>query len=113
LEKLVNQKIYIGNLPYSSDEQSLRETFEQFGEVVEVRLMIDRETGRSRGFGFITYADEAGAKKALTMDGQSLDGRKLIVNFAREQQRTGGGAGGGGAGGNRGGSRGGEGRGGY
>lgn len=80
-------KIFIGNLAWSTDEQTLREHFEQFGEVTQLRLITDRDTGRSRGFAFATYANRDDAIKAMeAMNGKELDGRPLNVNEARERQ---------------------------
>lgn len=108
-------KLYVGSLSYSTADEQLKETFSQAGEVVSAQVMIDKMTGRSRGFGFVEMADEAGAQKAVEMfNGYELDGRKLIVNEARpreERPRTGGFRGG--RGGGMGGGRGGFGGGGY
>lgn len=101
-------KIYVGSLAWATDNEGLRRAFEEFGEVVEAKVVMDRETGRSRGFGFVTFADEEGANRALSMDGQSLDGRALKVSVARERERRPGGFGGGGGGGFRGGGGGGN-----
>lgn len=85
-------KLFIGNLPFSSDESDLQQAFEQFGEIDEIRVITDRETGRSRGFAFITFAESDNANSALTMDGKELNGRPLRVSFATE--RSGGKSGG-------------------
>jgi RNA recognition motif-containing protein len=78
----MSKRIYVGNLPFSSTEQGLRELFGTHGEVSEVSIVTDRETGRSRGFGFVEMASGAtGAISAL--NGHSLDGRSLTVNEAR------------------------------
>lgn len=100
----MNNRLYVGNLAFSTTEQTIREAFAQFGEVVEVKLMIDRDSGRSRGFSFVTMADPQAASKALTqMSGQMLDGRALRVDEAQERRPQGGGSrqGGGGGGRNR------------
>ncbi|MFG0329145.1 MAG: RNA recognition motif domain-containing protein [Phycisphaerales bacterium] len=103
-------RIYVGNMSFDTTEDSLRELFEQHGQVDEVVVVTDRETGRPRGFGFVTMANDGDAKNAIeALNGQSFEGRTLNVNEARP--RTGGGGGGGG-GGYRGGG-GGGGRGGY
>ncbi len=98
--------IYVGNLPYSTTETELRAMFEPHGQVQRASVVIDRETGRSRGFGFVEMANEAEGKAAIeAMNGQQLGGRALIVNEARPRQEGGGsrGGGGGGGGGGRGG----------
>jgi RNA recognition motif-containing protein len=92
------KKIYVGNLPWDTTEASLQEHFSRFGEVHSTAVITDRETGRSRGFGFIEM-DEAGADKAIAeMDGQDFGGRALRVNEAQQKERRGGGGGGGGGG---------------
>jgi len=106
-------KIYVGNLPYSTTEQSLRELFQQHGEVQSAAVVMDRETGRSKGFGFVEMADANAAKTAIEkLNGYSLDGRALRVNEAQSKEDRGGGGGwgrggGGGGGGYRGGGGGG------
>ena len=94
-------RLYVGNLPFSADENSVRSLFEQGNrEVTEVKLITDRDTGRPRGFGFVEMGNSEDADKAISeLNGHSLDGRQLNVNEARE--RTGGGGGGGGGGGSR------------
>jgi len=88
------KKIYVGNLPWSSDDASLRELFATVGEVLSVAVISDRETGRSRGFGFIEM-DDADADKAIAeLNGREVDGRELRVNEARERPNRGGGGGG-------------------
>jgi RNA recognition motif-containing protein len=88
------KKIYVGNLPWSSDDASLRELFATVGEVLSVAVISDRETGRSRGFGFIEM-DDADADKAIAeLNGREVDGRELRVNEARERPARGGGGGG-------------------
>jgi RNA recognition motif-containing protein len=87
------KKIYVGNLPWSSDDASLRELFATVGEVLSVAVISDRETGRSRGFGFIEM-DDADADKAIAeLNGREVDGRELRVNDARERPARGGGGG--------------------
>ena len=107
-------KLYVGNLSYSTNDDQLKETFSQAGEVTSATVIIDKMSGRSRGFGFVEMADEASAQKAVEMfNGYKLDDRELVVNEARPQTdrpRTGG-FGGGGRGGRSGGFGGG--RGGY
>ena len=99
----MNNRLYVGNLSFHTTEDSLKDAFGRFGEVVEVKLMLDRETGRSRGFAFVSMADGEGARKAIAeMNGANLDGRPLRVNEAEERQQRGGGGGGGFRGGDRG-----------
>jgi cold-inducible RNA-binding protein len=114
IEKM-GKKLFVGGLSWNTTDDSLREAFSRFGEVTESRVVTDRETGRSRGFGFVTFADEQNAKAAIkSMDGQSLDGRSVKVNVAEEKPpRSGGGFGGGGGGGYGGGGGGRGGGGGY
>ena len=108
------QRIYVGNLPYSSTEDEVRELFGQYGEVVSCALPTDRETGRPRGFGFVEMSDEDGRKAIDALDGQDFGGRQLRVNEARPREdRRGGGGGGGYRGGGGGGGYGGGGGGGY
>lgn len=105
-------RLYVGNLAFHTTEDVLQQTFAQAGEVTEVKLMMDRETGRSRGFAFVTMGTPEAAQSAIAqMNGSMLDGRPLRVNEA-EERRAGGGGGGGGGGGFRGGPRGGGGGGG-
>ena len=97
--------IYVGNLPYQITEEELKTAFEEYGEVTSVKIVIDRETGRSKGFAFVEMSDDTkGASAIEELDGAELLGRTLRVNEARPRpQRNGGGGGGGGRGGNRGG----------
>ena len=106
--------IYVGNLAFSATGEDLRGAFEQYGEVSTVNIIMDRETGRSRGFAFVEMADAEGAKEAIEhLDGQDISGRNVTVNEARPRApRTGGGGGGGGGGGRGGYGGGGGGRGG-
>jgi len=89
-------RLYVGNLPFSADENSVRSLFEQNNRTVEeVKLITDRDTGRPRGFGFVEMGNSEDAGAAISeLNGHSFDGRDLTVNEARE--RTGGGGGGGG-----------------
>ena len=112
------KRIYVGNLPWSYAPSDLEALFKQYGDVAAAEVIMDRETGRSRGFGFVQMANEADMEPAINaLNGQDCDGRPLVVNEARERtQRSGGGGGGGGGyGGGRGGGGGGYGggRGGY
>jgi RNA recognition motif-containing protein len=103
-------KIYVGNLSFQTTEASLRELFSQHGEVQEAAIVTDRETGRSRGFGFVTMPDNSAAENAISaLNGTQHDGRSLTVNEARPKPQGGGGrrdfgrssGGGGGGGGGR------------
>jgi RNA recognition motif-containing protein len=88
------KNIYVGNLPFSTTEAQLRATFEKFGEVDRAVVISDRETGRSRGFGFIEMpSDQAGSEAISALDGTDLDGRNLKVNEARPRENRGGGGG--------------------
>ena len=101
-------KLYVGNFPYSVDEAQLRDLFSQYGDITDLALIMDRETGRPKGFAFITFATQAAAEKALELNGRDVGGRALKVNVAMERERTGRGGGG-----RPGGGGGGAGRGGY
>ncbi len=93
----LGNKLYVGNLPFNTTEADLRELFEQHGAVASVNVIVDRETGRSRGFGFVEYDDSSMAEKAQrALDGQDFGGRSLRVNEANERGSRGGGGGGGG-----------------
>ncbi|MFZ6035191.1 MAG: RNA recognition motif domain-containing protein [Patescibacteria group bacterium] len=93
------KKLYVGNLPWSVTNDSLKELFVAYGEVVEAVVITDRMSGRSKGFGFVTFADEAVAEKAAAeMNGKDVEGRKIVVNVARPREERP-------AGGNRGGFR--------
>ncbi|KAG0455633.1 hypothetical protein HPP92_024651 [Vanilla planifolia] len=95
-----SSKLFIGGLSYSTDDQSLREAFSVYGEVVDSRVILDRETGRSRGFGFISFTSGEEASAAMTaMDGKELHGRMVRVNFATDRRGGYGGSGGYGGGG--------------
>ena len=121
----MGNKLYVGNLPFSTTEDSLRDAFGQCGTVTDVMIAVDRQTGRSRGFGFVTFSSDEEANAAVgKFHGQDMDGRSIQVNEARprEDRPQGGGGGGGGyrgggggGGGYRGGGGGGRGgdRGGY
>jgi len=112
----LNQRIYVGNLPFSSREDDVRELFAQYGEVISVVLPTDRETGRPRGFGFVEMSGEDATKAIDALNGKDFGGRALNVNQAREREdrpRGGGGGGRYGGGGYGGGGGGGYGGGGY
>jgi len=94
--------IYVGNLSYSSTEESVRQHFAQYGEVSAVRIIQDRETGRSRGFGFVEMPNDEEAKAAISaLDGKDIDGRPVKLNEAQPRPERRGGGGGGGFGGGR------------
>ncbi|ACY15940.1 RNA recognition motif domain-containing protein [Haliangium ochraceum] len=93
----MSNKIFVGGLSWDTDDSSLRAAFERFGAVTEAKVITDRDTGRSRGFGFVTFAESGQAAAAIEeMDGVELDGRNIRVNEAQERSRGGGGGGGGG-----------------
>jgi RNA recognition motif-containing protein len=98
-------KIYVGNLPFDATQSSVQDLFSQYGQVSEVTLINDRETGRPRGFGFVEMPDSAEANKALqALNGQDFGGRSLNINEAKPREsRSGGGGGGYGGGGGGGG----------
>ncbi len=95
----MNKKLYVGGLPYSVTEDKLQEIFSAHGTVESARVITDRFTGRSRGFGFVEMSNEEEAQTAIdSLNGSDLDGRSLTVNEARPQENRGGGGGGGGGG---------------
>ncbi|XP_072992085.1 glycine-rich RNA-binding protein 4, mitochondrial-like [Typha latifolia] len=109
-----SSKLFIGGLSYGTDDQSLKEAFDGFGNVTEARIITDRDTGRSRGFGFVNFDSTESATSAMSsMDGQELHGRSIRVSYANDRSAGGsrggyggGGGGFGGSGGYRGGSTG-------
>ena len=89
-------KLYVGNLAFATTADDLRAHFSQFGNVEDSFVASDRETGRSRGFGFVTFSEQAAGEQAIaTTNGQDLGGRKLVVNEARPMEPRSGGGGGG------------------
>lgn len=81
------QNLFVGSLAYSTNDDSLRAFFEPIGEVTSARVATDRDSGRSRGFGFITFADPASNQKAIDeLNGKELDGREITVNLARPKE---------------------------
>jgi len=93
----MNKRIYVGNLPFSTTEADLEAMFAQHGAVSSVRVITDRETGRSRGFAFVEMGDPNAADEAIrALNGRDMGGRPLRVNEAREREGGGGGGGGGG-----------------
>ena len=102
------KRLYVGNLPYGTASQDLQALFETYGQVISAQVLSDRETGRSRGFGFVEMEIDSEALKAIeNLDGQDFQGRRLTVNEARARQAGGGGGGGGYGGGGGGGGYGG------
>lgn len=111
LRSMSSAKLFVGGLAYATDEVGLKEAFQQYGEVIESKVIVDRDSGRSRGFGFVSYTSADAANTALQdMDGKELHGRRIRVNFAQERPRPSfgggayGGAGGYGGGGGYGGA---------
>lgn len=83
----MSTKLFVGGLPWAMDNQRLKEVFAEFGGLEDARVILDRETGRSRGFGFVTFVDDAGAEKALALNGREIDGRSIRVDRAQEKER--------------------------
>lgn len=111
----MSKKLYVGNLPWATTSSDLENMFREFGEVASAEVIMDRDTGRSRGFGFVQMNSDQDAEAAINaLNGQDMNGRPLVVNEARERAPRGGGGygGGGGGGGYRGGGGGGYGGGG-
>lgn len=97
----MSKKLFVGGLSWGTDDNGLRAAFDKYGEVTDAKVITDRDTGRSRGFGFVTFAEGDDADSAMDeMNGSELDGRTLNVNEAKDR-RGGGGGGGGGRGGGR------------
>ena len=93
----MGNKLYVGNLPYSFNDSDMEQAFSQFGTVASAKVMMERDTGRSKGFGFVEMGSDAEAQSAINgMNGQALDGRALVVNEARPREERPGGFGGGG-----------------
>ncbi len=108
----MGNKLYVGNLPYSFRDEDMQQAFSQFGNVSSAKVMMERDTGRSKGFGFVEMGSDAEAQAAIKgMNGQNMGGRDLVVNEARPMEprppRSGGGGYGGGGGGYGGGRSGG------
>ena len=95
----MSKKIYVGNLPFSATENSVKDLFAQQGEVHSVAIITDRETGQSRGFGFVEMDSDGAAKAISALDQFEMDGRALRVNEAKPREDRGGGGGGGRGGG--------------
>ena len=101
----MSNKLFVGSLSWNTDDHGLQAAFSRFGEITDAKVITDRDSGRSRGFGFVTFADSSSAAQAVQeMNGAELDGRTLNVDIAQER------GGGGGGGGRRGGGGGGGGR---
>jgi RNA recognition motif-containing protein len=91
------KKLYVGSLPYSADENTLRELFEPFGALLSAAVINDKSTGQSKGFGFVEFEAADAAEKAIAqINGKEVDGRNLVVNEARPRENNFGGGGGGG-----------------
>ncbi|RZL03980.1 MAG: RNA-binding protein [Rubrivivax sp.] len=87
----MSSKIYVGNLPYSVTDSSLKDNFAEFGSVSSAKVMMDRETGNSKGFGFVEMASDEIAQAAITaLNGMSVDGRSIVVSLARPRGEGGG-----------------------
>tara|TARA_B100000427_G_scaffold324141_1_gene328766 strand:+ start:2437 stop:2709 length:273 start_codon:yes stop_codon:yes gene_type:complete len=86
IKTMSNNKIYVGNLDYQMSDEDLKNEFSSYGEIQDVIVIKDHETGRSKGFGFVTFAEESALEKALELDGQEIKGRQLRVNKARPKQ---------------------------
>ena len=94
----MSKKLFVGGLSWNTDDSGLRTAFEEFGEVEEAKVITDRDSGRSRGFGFVTFTEVSDGDSAIeTMNGTELDGRTLNVNEARDRRGGGGGRRGGGS----------------
>ncbi|CAN0915760.1 Glycine-rich RNA-binding protein 2, mitochondrial [Linum grandiflorum] len=105
--RCMSNKLFVGGLAYTTDDHSLKEAFDRYGEVVDAKVILDRDTGRSRGFGFVNFTESEAANSAVSgMDGKDLNGRTIRVSIANERpprsfdggSRGGGGYGGGGRG---------------
>lgn len=84
----MSKKLFVGGLSWGTSDDGLRAAFESFGEIVEAKVVLDRDTGRSRGFGFVTFADDAAATRAIEeMNGVELEGRNIRVDEAHDRRR--------------------------
>ena len=98
----MTKKLFVGGLSWDTTDDGLRQAFASYGEITEAKVITHRDTGRSRGFGFVTFARDEDAKTAISkVDGTSLDGKTIKVNEAQEKSPRGGGRSGGGFGGGR------------
>ncbi|PJZ48784.1 RNA recognition motif domain-containing protein [Leptospira saintgironsiae] len=85
----MSSKLFVGGLSWSTTDLTLRQLFETHGAIQEANIVIDRETGRSRGFGFVTFADQYSAKTAISaLNGKDLDGRNIVVSVAEDKARS-------------------------
>ncbi|PJZ48779.1 RNA recognition motif domain-containing protein [Leptospira saintgironsiae] len=85
----MSSKLFVGGLSWSTTDQTLRQVFEAHGAIQEANIVVDRETGRSRGFGFVTFADQDSAKAAISeLNGKEVDGRNITVSIAEERSRS-------------------------
>ena len=90
----MGKKLFVGSLAWATDSSGLKAAFERFGDIEEAQVISDRETGRSRGFGFVTFTEDGSTQQAISeMNGSELDGRPIVVNEAKEQAPRGGGGG--------------------
>lgn len=85
----MSNKVFVGNLSYTADPADLEEAFKEFGAIDEVKIVKDRDSGKSRGFGFITFSSDDEAQRALVMNGREIDGRKIRVSKAEEKNKEG------------------------
>ena len=100
------KKLFVGGLSWDTTDDGLRQAFASYGEITEAKVITDRDTGRSRGFGFVTFDQDEDAKTAISkMNGMNLDGKTIKVNEAQQKSARGGGRSGGGFGGGRGSGR--------
>ncbi len=91
----MSKKLFVGSLSWNTDDNGLQEAFAPFGEISEAKVITDRDSGRSRGFGFVTFEDDEAADKAIAaLNDTDLDGRTIRVNVAQDKRRDGGGGGG-------------------
>ncbi|KAL8486904.1 hypothetical protein ACS0TY_023086 [Phlomoides rotata] len=87
--RCMSTRLFIGGLSYGTDDQSLKDAFSNYGDIEFARVIVDRETGKSKGFGFVNYHSEESASSALSaMDGQELNGRSIRVSYAQERERA-------------------------
>ena len=102
----MSKKLFVGGLSWDTTDDGLKQAFDRFGEIAEAKVILDRDTGRSRGFGFVTFNEPDAAQSAIgEMDGSELDGRRIKVDLAQDRGGRGGGRGGRGGGGGGGGGR--------